>query len=71
MTRTTVRIRDRSARMSTFFDDSVLVHAVDAGHPERQQVAIDRLARAVKDDAVMQHGQRFGKLVVENPFLQV
>lgn len=39
--------------MSTFFDTNILVHAVDAGDPVRQDIAIDRLARAIKDDSVV------------------
>jgi predicted nucleic acid-binding protein len=39
--------------MNIFFDTNVLVHAVDAGDPRRQEIAIDRFARAVKDDTVM------------------
>ncbi len=39
--------------MSTFFDTNVLVYAVDAGNPARREVAIERFARAVKDDAIV------------------
>jgi len=39
--------------MNIFFDTNVLVYAVDAGDPARQEIAIDRFARAVKDDTVM------------------
>ena len=39
--------------MTTFFDTNVLVYAVDAGDPARQQIAIDRFARAIKDDTVV------------------
>jgi len=39
--------------MNIFFDTNVLVHAVDAGDPVRKEIAIDRFARAVKDDTVM------------------
>ena len=39
--------------MSTFFAANVLVCAVDAGDPARQNLAIDRIARALKDDSVV------------------
>ncbi len=39
--------------MSTFFDTNILVYAVDAGDRARQNIAIDRLARAIKDDSVV------------------
>ena len=39
--------------MNIFFDTNVLVYAVDAGDPVRKEIAIDRFARAVKDDTVM------------------
>ncbi|MDB5828367.1 MAG: hypothetical protein JWQ73_2587 [Variovorax sp.] len=39
--------------MSTFFDTNILLYAVDAGDPVRQDIAIDRLARAIKDDSVV------------------
>ena len=39
--------------MNIFFDTNVLVHAVDASDPVRKEIAIDRFARAVKDDTVM------------------
>ncbi|MDM0031257.1 PIN domain-containing protein [Variovorax sp. J22P271] len=39
--------------MNVFFDTNVLVYAVDAGDPARREIAIDRFARAVKDDAVL------------------
>src|SRR4051794_25647051 len=39
--------------MSTFFDTNVLVYAVDAGNRARQDVAIERFARAVKDDKIV------------------
>jgi predicted nucleic acid-binding protein len=39
--------------MNVFFDTNVLVYAVDAGDPGRKEVAIERFARAVKDDSVM------------------
>jgi predicted nucleic acid-binding protein len=39
--------------MNIFFDTNVLVYAVDAGYPVRKEIAIDRFARAVKDDTVM------------------
>lgn len=39
--------------MSTFFDTNVLVYAVDAADPFRKEIAIDRFARAVKDDSVL------------------
>lgn len=39
--------------MNIFFDTNVLVYAVDAGDPVRKEVAIDRFARAVKDDTVI------------------
>ena len=38
--------------MTTFFDTNVLVYAVDAGDPVRKEIAIDRFARAIKDDSV-------------------
>ena len=39
--------------MNIFFDTNVLVYAVDSGDPVRKEIAIDRFARAVKDDTVM------------------
>ena len=39
--------------MNIFFDTNVLVYAVDAGDPVRKEIAIDRFARAVKDDTVI------------------
>ncbi|MDB5730783.1 MAG: hypothetical protein JWQ03_678 [Variovorax sp.] len=39
--------------MSTFFDTNILVYAVDAGDPVRQDIAIERFARAVRDDSVV------------------
>jgi len=39
--------------MSTFFDTNVLVVAVDAGDPVRQNIAIERLSRAIKEDSVV------------------
>ncbi|HEY2254333.1 MAG TPA: PIN domain-containing protein, partial [Variovorax sp.] len=39
--------------MNVFFDTNVLVYAVDAGDPVRKEMAIERFARAVKDDAVL------------------
>lgn len=39
--------------MNIFFDTNVLVYAVDAGDPARKEIAIDRFARAVKDDTVI------------------
>lgn len=39
--------------MSTFFDTNVLIYAVDAGDPVRQEAAIERFARAVKDDTIV------------------
>ncbi len=39
--------------MSTFFDTNILVYAVDAGDPVRQEIAIERFARAVRDDSVV------------------
>lgn len=39
--------------MNVFFDTNVLVYAVDAGDPVRREIAIDRFARAVKDDAIL------------------
>jgi predicted nucleic acid-binding protein len=39
--------------MSTFFDTNILVYAVDASDPARKEIAIERFARAVKDDSVM------------------
>ena len=39
--------------MITFFDTNVLVYAQDAGDPVRKEIAIDRFARAVKDDTVV------------------
>ena len=38
--------------MSTFFDTNILVYAVDAGDPARKEIAIERFARAVKDDSI-------------------
>ena len=38
--------------MTTFFDTNVLVYAVDAGDPVRKEIAIDRFARAIKDDSI-------------------
>lgn len=39
--------------MSTFFDTNVLVYAVDAGDPVRQELALERFERAVKDDTIV------------------
>lgn len=39
--------------MSSFFDTNILVYAVDAGDPARRDIAIERLARAIKDDTVV------------------
>ena len=39
--------------MSIFFDTNILVYAVDAGDPERRDIAIDRFSRAVKEDAIV------------------
>lgn len=39
--------------MITFFDTNILVYTVDAGDPVRREIAIDRFARAVKDDEVV------------------
>ncbi len=39
--------------MSIFFDTNVLVYALDASDPARQEIAIERIARAVKDDTVV------------------
>jgi len=39
--------------MSTFFDTNILVCAVDVGDPVRQNLAIERLSRAIKDDSVV------------------
>ncbi len=39
--------------MTTFFDTNVLVYAVDAGDLARKEIAIDRFARAVKDDSIV------------------
>ena len=39
--------------MNVFFDTNVLVYAVDAGDPVRREIAIERFARAVKDDAIL------------------
>lgn len=39
--------------MSTFFDTNVLVHAVDASDPVRKEIALDRFARAVREDSVL------------------
>ena len=36
-----------------FFDTNVLVYAVDAGEPARRERALDRLARAVREDTVV------------------
>ena len=39
--------------MTTFFDTNILVYAVDAGDPARKEIAIERFARAVKDDSIV------------------
>lgn len=39
--------------MNVFFDTNVLVYAVDAGDPVRKEMAIERFARAVKNDAIV------------------
>lgn len=39
--------------MSTFFDTPVLVYAVDAADPVRKEIALDRFARAVREDSVL------------------
>jgi predicted nucleic acid-binding protein len=38
--------------VSAFFDTNVLVYAMDAGDPLRQNIAIERFARAVREDGV-------------------
>lgn len=43
--------------MITFFDTNVLVYAVDAGDPVRQEQAIERFARAIKDDTIVLSAQ--------------
>jgi predicted nucleic acid-binding protein len=39
--------------VSTFFDTNVLVYAVDASDPARQNIAIDRFARAAREDDIV------------------
>jgi len=39
--------------MNVFFDTNVLVYAVDAGDPVRKEIALERFARSVRDDAVI------------------
>ena len=39
--------------MTTFFDTGVLVCAVDAGDPVRREIALDRFARAIRDDSMV------------------
>lgn len=39
--------------MICFFDTNVLVYAVDAGDPIRREHALERLARAARDDTVV------------------
>ena len=39
--------------MRTFFDTNVLVYAVDASDPARQDAAIDRFARALREDQIV------------------
>jgi predicted nucleic acid-binding protein len=39
--------------VKTFFDTNVLVYAVDASDPARQDIAIERFARAAREDKVV------------------
>ncbi|MDR1968518.1 MAG: PIN domain-containing protein [Burkholderiaceae bacterium] len=39
--------------MSTFFDTDVLVYAMDADDPARQEIAIERSARAAREDSIV------------------
>jgi predicted nucleic acid-binding protein len=39
--------------VSTFFDTNVLVYAMDADDPVRQEIAIERFARAAREDSIV------------------
>jgi predicted nucleic acid-binding protein len=39
--------------VTTFFDTNVLVYAMDSGDPARQEIAIERFARAQSEDSIV------------------